>query len=842
MAERYQLPDGRIVEALPQGGYKVVSGGTSPLQDPRLQSQVQVVQGQAAAAPYEAPRAQADLTRAQQQIQAQPLQNQNTKVNIAQGQASIENQRAQRLQGIRQEFNALPEVKNYSEAVQALGGAMKAPDTPQGDLAVVYAFAKAMDPGSVVREGEMEMANQTASIVQRLQQQYGLLQSGKRLPPEVRVGLIESARQKVGGMLPLYAQQYERYAAEARKQGFSPVDVVGKPLPDAVKPIEEAYIEGHGGTPKSNGVPLEGLATGKTRSEYDPGSSAQMNAAIRAGVPYERAAALAAQAGYPAPDKQTYQDAVRYAKQHPDYKSSLAEATRAVPTTPFQQFAASPAGAAISGAGKAATLGFGDEIVASLMPGDYAQNRDTFAAKQGILANQHPTADLLGQVGGGFLTGAGIARGLSSISALRGGMFGAKVLPNLLSKEGMAGDALYGAGYGAGSDNENRMQGALQGGALGAGGGIAARGTINGLASTISPTGGAMKPLYAMGVRPSIGQRIGGPINNFEEKLQSIPLMGDAIKGTRDRARDQFQIGLFNDSLGQIGLQLPKDMKPGHAPHAFAQDAISNAYDNALGNMNASADSQFGQDLGALQQKLGTLRMDSQGQFKKIWDGAVGRRFQVGGGSISGDAYKQAESELSKRVSAIRSNPTGDHELASALEDALGALRGSALRNSPPEAVRALNAADAAHARIVRLEEASRKAGEPAEFSPTQYNTAVKTTSGGVRNRNYLRGDALNTDIAALGTRLGDKVSNSGTIDRLVAGGALYGLGSVSPGSAAALGGITALNAPGIRNVVTELMAPRANPIFDRTADQLRKRARLAGMFGAPAALDYFGQ
>jgi hypothetical protein len=198
-------------------------------------------------------------------------------------------------------------------------------------------------------------------------------------------------------------------------------------------------------------------------------------------------------------------------------------------------------------------------------------------------------------------------------------------------------------------------------------------------------------------------------------------------------------------------------------------------------------------------------------------------------------------SELDKKVAAIRNSQTGDGELADALEQAMGALRGSATRHSPPDAVAALDAADAAHARIVRLEEASRKNGEPAEFSPTQYNTAVKTASGGVRNRQYLRGDALNTDIAALGTRLGDKVSNSGSIDRLAAGGALYGLNSISPAGAAAVGGYGLLNAPGIRNATTELMAPRSNPIFNRAADQLRQRARLAGMFGAPIALDYYG-
>jgi hypothetical protein len=378
---------------------------------------------------------------------------------------------------------------------------------------------------------------------------------------------------------------------------------------------------------------------------------------------------------------------------------------------------------------------------------------------------------------------------------------------------------------------------------FGAGGGAEARGTIGAAASAISPTGGKLAPLYAMGVRPSIGQRLGGVANTLEEKFQSIPLVGDAIAGTRDRARNQFQVGLFNDALGQVGQELPKGVGPGHAAHAFAQDAISNAYDGALSNMTAAADPQLGTDIGALQRQVGTLKPDSKTQFSKIWDDSVGRRFKLGNGAISGPAYKDAESEISKKIAAIRSNPTGDGELADALEQARDALRGSALRNSPPEAVKALDAADAAHARIVRIETASRSAGgDPAEFSPKQYNNAVRTASGGVRNRNYLRGDALNSEVAALGTRLGDKVSNSGTVDRLAAGAALTGAGYVHPAAAAAFGALGALNAPGVRNVVTEAMAPKANPLFDRAAEQLRQRARVAGMFGAPLAIDYFAQ
>jgi hypothetical protein len=202
------------------------------------------------------PQDNAQLARTNQEIATQPLQNENTRVNIEQGHTSIQNQRFNQNQGLRQEFNNLPEVKNYSVALTSLGTAFKAPDTPQGDLAVIYAYAKAADPGSVVREGEMDMANATASIPQQYQADVQRLTQGKRLPPAVRTGLIETMRQSVLGMRQTYDQQRNRYASLAQQNGFDPKEIVGDPLYKALGPSEEAYVTAHGGTPKIDGVPV----------------------------------------------------------------------------------------------------------------------------------------------------------------------------------------------------------------------------------------------------------------------------------------------------------------------------------------------------------------------------------------------------------------------------------------------------------------------------------------------------------------------------------------------------------------------------------------------------------
>jgi hypothetical protein len=244
-----QVDDAGNVWDTSRGQPRFVRGPQQNIQtkpaDPKLPYEVQSVAGQAAAAPYAAPRAVMDLQQGRKSIENTDFGNENT---------------------LRTTFNALPEVKNYSEALGALAGAMKAPKGAQGDLSVIYAFAKAQDPGSVVREGEMQMANATASLIAQLKVQYKGFANGKGLPPEVRTGLIEAARQKVAALRPLYDQQRNRFAELAQQKGFDPDQVIGEPLYNAVRPIEEQYIKANGGTPK---------IAGEQRKEIGPEEKAQ---------------------------------------------------------------------------------------------------------------------------------------------------------------------------------------------------------------------------------------------------------------------------------------------------------------------------------------------------------------------------------------------------------------------------------------------------------------------------------------------------------------------------------------------------------------------------------------
>ncbi len=200
--------------------------------------------------PFKAPAAAADLTGQNLTNQGKVNDLRNAPIEREGKVENIKDTRFDNRRAIRDEYNALPIVKNYPTVLSSAAGAMRAPENPQGDLAVLYAFAQVMDPGSVVRESEQQMAERTASVLAQLRLKYDMVQDGKGLPKGVRPGLIDSMRQKVGAINEFYSQSYGRYRDIAKRNGMDPEEITGAHLADSYKPIEAQYIKSKGGTPR----------------------------------------------------------------------------------------------------------------------------------------------------------------------------------------------------------------------------------------------------------------------------------------------------------------------------------------------------------------------------------------------------------------------------------------------------------------------------------------------------------------------------------------------------------------------------------------------------------------
>jgi len=133
-------------------------------------------------------------------------------------------------QALRKEFYALPEVKSYKVATQQLAQALGTGSGPQSDLSLTYAFAKAMDPDSVVRESETASISSSqawlAAASEQVKKQFGMDEAGN-YTPAARAALRQQIIRAVAGRNKLYNAQRSQFSALAKRNNIDPMEVVG---------------------------------------------------------------------------------------------------------------------------------------------------------------------------------------------------------------------------------------------------------------------------------------------------------------------------------------------------------------------------------------------------------------------------------------------------------------------------------------------------------------------------------------------------------------------------------------------------------------------------------------
>jgi hypothetical protein len=129
---------------------------------------------------------------------------------------------------LRKEHEGLDSTKRYQRVLPTVTAVANAPDTPAGDLAVVYGAAKVLDPESAVKEGEFETVLKSKSPMETVLGNVRFATNGKgRLTPESRRQVVEMLSGQVQQYKAAYDRDYERYAGYARDQGVDAEKVVG---------------------------------------------------------------------------------------------------------------------------------------------------------------------------------------------------------------------------------------------------------------------------------------------------------------------------------------------------------------------------------------------------------------------------------------------------------------------------------------------------------------------------------------------------------------------------------------------------------------------------------------
>lgn len=145
---------------------------------------------------------------------------------------------------LRKEFEGLPEVKNYKQALPAYKGIEDAVkrNTPMSDINIVYGIAKLYDPNSVVREGEYATVANAPNIPERVKGWVQYATNGGKLTPEVKKQIMDEASSRMMSFQNEFEGSSARYRDIAERSNADPTLVISSDYKPAVAKKEEQAV------------------------------------------------------------------------------------------------------------------------------------------------------------------------------------------------------------------------------------------------------------------------------------------------------------------------------------------------------------------------------------------------------------------------------------------------------------------------------------------------------------------------------------------------------------------------------------------------------------------------
>ena len=378
--------------------------------------------------------------------------------------------------------------------------------------------------------------------------------------------------------------------------------------------------------------------------------------------------------------------------------------------------------------------------------------------------------------------------------------------------------------------------------ATGAAFGGAVPAVTSGLARAISPNASKnanVALLKSEGVKPTIGQTLGGWANAAEEKAQSLPIVGDAITAARQRANDQMNKAAFNRALAPIGEKLPNGQALGGSAVEYTGAKLGQAYDNLLPKLTTQADDQFSKGVQSLQGMVNQGALDPK--YSKLFDKTLKDRvldkFQ-GQNAMTGQTLKDTESFLTGEVKRFGMSQDPDARLlGDAYKELQSQLRSLVTRSNPQHADE-LKAINTGYANFKRVQNAAAKVGsDEGVFTPAQLQNAVRAMDKSKDKARFAEGNALMQDLSgAAKSQMSGKIADSGTAGRLMLGGGALGAAMVNPLIPAGLLTGAAFYTPALQNMLRGAVSNRGS-LAEPAANALRKSAPLLIPGGAQVGL-----
>lgn len=378
--------------------------------------------------------------------------------------------------------------------------------------------------------------------------------------------------------------------------------------------------------------------------------------------------------------------------------------------------------------------------------------------------------------------------------------------------------------------------------ALGAAFGGAVPAVAGGVARVVSPNASknaSLDLLTKEGIKPTIGQTLGGWANRMEEKAQSIPIMGDAIAAARSRTGEELNRTAFNRALEPVKQKLPMDVKLGGDAVEYTRKTLGKAYDDLLPKLTTQADDPFVSGVTSLKTMVADSALDPKyaAKFEQILNDRVLNKFQ-GQSSMTGETLKATQEHLSKEIKRFGQSQDPDARLLGDALKEVGSQLNALVTRSNPKYAAELKAINTGYANFKRVQKAAGYLGaDEGVFTPAQLQSAVKAADFSKDKARFAEGNAFMQDLSGAGkTMLSNKVPDSGTAGRLWLGGGALASGALNPAIPAGLIGGAALYTPQVQNLMRGLVSSRPQSA-QAVADALRKTSPLLVPAGAQMGL-----
>lgn len=361
-------------------------------------------------------------------------------------------------------------------------------------------------------------------------------------------------------------------------------------------------------------------------------------------------------------------------------------------------------------------------------------------------------------------TNLAIARAVGNAPALANTLGGRIALG---AAQGAAGGAINPVTESVPDMGRERAKNAL----IGMGAGMAAPVVTNSLARMVSPRGSPeVRTLIDAGVLMTPGQAMGGAARRMEERLSSVPVVGDIIKSAERQGIESYDRAVINRALAHVNDRLPRNVDMGYDAVNYMHRSVSGAWDRVLPQLRGAVDPPLARDLAGVRVLGQNLPREQADELTRIIDREVIDQF-TNAGLASGRTVRSIESRLRGIASSLgRSDNYHQRDLGNAVREVQASLHRMLERQNPSRAAE-LNGLDAAWSDLLRIERAAGYRGaKEGLFTPSHHASATKALDASKNKSATSQGRATGQELPRAGEAvMRSNVPDSGTPGRIAA-------------------------------------------------------------------------